>query len=60
MSRKQPHTSCPPGQRVRVVLRNGREFIAKFRERRGKWVTFDDRRVLRGDISIFTIVKGMG
>lgn len=58
MSAKQPHTACPRGQRVKVVLRNGKQFIAKFMERRSHRVIFDDREVRRGDIAQFTIVKG--
>lgn len=58
MSRKQPHTACTPGQRVRVTLRNGEAFIAKFKERKSARVIFDDREVKRGDISTFTVVKG--
>lgn len=46
------------GQRVRVVLKNGEEFVEKFREAKGTMRIFDQHRVRQGDIATFTIVKG--
>jgi hypothetical protein len=52
---KTPHTSCPRGKRVAVVMKDGTEFESKFMESTGRFVVFDDRKVLPGDIVSFTI-----
>lgn len=51
------HTGAPKGKRVRVVLRNGQSFIAKFIERKSKYVVFDDRKILTKDLVSMTIVR---
>jgi hypothetical protein len=59
MSSKTPHTCCRRGKRVHVVLKDGTEFIAKFIERTGRFCLFEGgRRIARGEITVFTIVKG--
>lgn len=59
MSRsKTPHSCAPIGQRVRVTLKNGEEFVDKFRESKGARRFFDEHVVRQGDIVTFTIVKG--
>ncbi len=54
---KHPHTITYPGKRVRVVLKTGDVFVAKFRERTAKKVLhFDDHApVDAGDVKAFTI-----
>lgn len=59
MSRsKQAHSVAPAGQRVRVTLREGGEFVDKFREAKGQRRYFDNHVVRQGQILTFTIVKG--
>lgn len=55
---KTPHTCCKRGNRVRIVLRDGRHVYGRFRERTPKWVVLDTGRISPGDIRAFTIVKG--
>ena len=57
---RTPHTSCQRGKRVKIVLKNGDEFIAKFSESKGRYVYLDggNKRVQRGQIKKFTILKG--
>ena len=58
MSRKTPHTCCTSGQRVYVETRDGGSFTDKFRRVDGNWRVFDNHRVHRGNIAMFSIVKG--
>lgn len=57
---KTPHTCCRSGKRVRVVLKSGESFVAKFKERTAKHICLFDCHapVKAGDIKAFTIVKG--
>jgi hypothetical protein len=56
MSRhKKPHTHAPRGKRIRVVLKDGTEFVDKFLERRSKQIVFSERSVAIGLIESFTI-----
>lgn len=55
---RTPHTSCPRGKRVRVVLKDGTEFVDKFMEHTaGHLVIFAAHQVRQGDIKIFTILR---
>lgn len=55
---RTPHTSCRRGKRVRVILRDGESFIAKFLEKQGQNVKFDNGRVIHGSsIKVFSIYK---
>jgi len=55
---KHPHTITYPGKRVRVVLKDGTSFVAKFRERtQGKVLKFDDHPPVKaGDVRAFSIL----
>lgn len=55
---RTPHTAVKKGKRVKVVLKNGEEFVDKFIDRKSRYVTFETRRVLKGDIKSFAIFKG--
>lgn len=55
---RTPHTSTYKGKRVFCVLKNGDKFIDKFKDKKGNYVIFDNHKVVRGDIKVFTIVKG--
>ena len=55
---RTPHTAAKKGKRVKVVLKNGEEFIGKFVDRKSKYVMFETRKVLKGDIKSFAIFKG--
>lgn len=52
---RTPHTSCRKGKRVYAVLKNGLHFVDKFVERTGKYVIFENHRVLAGDLKVFAI-----
>lgn len=55
---KTPHSSCPRGKRVRVVLKSGEIFVARFLEKTQKQIViFDTRQVKVGDMKSFTIVR---
>lgn len=54
---KQAHTSAPRGKRIRVVMKDGREFVDKFIERRPHDVVFEGRTVAAGEIQSFTIYR---
>lgn len=55
---KCPHTSCPRGKRVRVVLRDGTIIDDRFLERTAKFVVFDSHRFRVGEIKSLTIWRG--
>ena len=55
---RTPHTAVKKGKRVKVVLKSGEEFIDKFVDRKSRYVTFENRKVLKGDIKSFAIFKG--
>ena len=55
---KTPHTAVKKGKRVKVVLKSGEEFVDKFVDRKSRYVTFENRKVLKGDIKSFAIFKG--
>jgi hypothetical protein len=55
---KTPHSSCFPGKRVRIKLKDGRTFITRFRDKKGKKVITDAGTFLVGDLRAFTIYKG--
>ena len=58
MSSWQGHSSCRRGKRVRVVMKDGTVFIAKFIEKKpNQRIFFEDRIVRAGDIKSFTIVR---
>ena len=54
---RQPHSITYPGKRVRIVLKDGTTFVAKFRARTPKkMLYFDDHDpVCAGDLKSFTI-----
>jgi hypothetical protein len=55
---RTPHTSCWPGKRVLVKLKDGRKIKDRFMEKKGQYVilkTFG--KVPSGDIQAFTIIK---
>ena len=54
---RTPHTAVKRGKRVKVVLKNGETFVDKFVERTSRYVTFETRKVLKGDIKSFAIFK---
>jgi len=55
---RTPHTAVKKGKRVKVVLKSGEEFVDKFIDRKSRYVTFETRKVLKGDIKSFGIFKG--
>lgn len=57
MTAKAPHTTAHRGKRIRVVLRSGETFVAKFVERTGKYIIFEDRKIRGRDIRSFSILK---
>lgn len=55
---KTPHTAVYKGKRVKVILRDGEEFIDKFVDRKSRFVIFENHsKVLRGSIKSFAIIK---
>jgi hypothetical protein len=58
---KMPHTGCPRGKRVRVVLRDGVSFIDKFWDRTHCDLIFgpppNQRHVAIKAVKSFTIVR---
>lgn len=54
---KTPHTSTYRGKRVYVRLKNGERFVAKFIDRKGKFIIFDTRTVISGDVKAFAIYR---
>lgn len=54
---RTPHTAVKKGKRVKVVLKNGETFVDKFIDRKSRYVTFENRTVLKGDIKSFAIFK---
>ena len=57
MNMRTPHTAAKKGKRVKVVLKNGEEFVDKFIDRKSRYVTFENRKVLKGDIKSFAVFK---
>jgi len=55
---KMPHTSTYKGKRVYVRLKNGERFVAKFMDRKGKFIIFDTRMVSSGEVKAFAIYRG--
>lgn len=54
---RTPHTVCRSGKRVYVKLKDGTEFIERFKEKRGNRVFFEKHQVHHGDIIRFVIYK---
>jgi len=54
---KQAHSSAPRGKKIRVVLKDGTEFVDKFIERRPSTVVFAEHVVRVGDMKSFTIYR---
>lgn len=54
---KTPHTSTYRGKRVYVRLKTGERFIAKFIDRKGRFIIFDDRMVDAGLVKAFAIYR---
>jgi hypothetical protein len=58
---KMPHTGCPRGKRVRVVLRDGQVMIDKFWERTNRQLIFgvppEQTHVAIRDVKSFTICR---
>lgn len=56
---KAGHLSVRQGKRVKVHLENGDTLIAKFKERKGRYVLFFDHNPIRtSEITTLTIYKG--
>lgn len=55
---RTPHTATYKGKRVKVVLKDGTEFIDRFKDSKSKYVMFDRRTVKRSDIKKFILIKG--
>jgi hypothetical protein len=55
---KTPHTSTYKGKRVYVRLKDGERFVAKFIERKGRFIVFDSRTVSAGEVKAFAIYRG--
>jgi len=55
---KSPHTNCPRGCRVRIVLRTGEIVVDRFVERTGKFVVLRERRLRGAEIKSFSIWRG--
>ena len=54
---RTPHSGCWEGKRVKVVLKNGTEFIDKFDGSKGKYRYFKEKgKVMVGDIKRFIIM----
>lgn len=56
---KAPHLSVRQGKRVKVLLRDGSEFIDKFIESKSKYVIFQNRQVNNNKIRSMIIYKGI-
>lgn len=55
---RMPHSSARQGKKVKVRLKSGQEFVAKFLERKGDRLRFYDHGdVSRGELLRFTIYK---
>lgn len=54
---KTPHTSTYRGKRVYVRMKTGERFVAKFIERKGRFIVFDSRMVDSGDVKAFAIYR---
>lgn len=58
MSRKTPHTSCPRGKHVRVLLASGELLFDRFVERTPRFVVLECAgRVPAGSVRSFSIVR---
>ena len=57
---KTPHTSCWEGKRVRIILKDGSQFVDKFWGSKGVGRMFKEHpKVRQGDIKSFSIFKGI-
>lgn len=55
---KTPHSSTYRGKKVRIELKNGESFIAKFKEKHGNTIKFYDHPdVWSGNLKMFAIYK---
>lgn len=53
-----PHTIVQTGKRVLVILKNGESFVAKFKEKSSKTLSFFDHgRINKRDLSSMTIYR---
>jgi hypothetical protein len=60
MSRLTGHMMFARGTRVLVRLKNGNRFVAKFKERKSRFIEFYDHPdTPTGQISVMGIVKGV-
>ncbi|MCI3206548.1 hypothetical protein DBA20_16445 [Pandoraea capi] len=58
MSRKTPHTSCPRGKHVRVLLASGELIYDRFIERPARFVVLKRAgRIFAGSVHSFSIVR---
>lgn len=51
------HTSTVPGRRVRVILKNGKTIIDRFKERTGQFVVLENHRLKGRDIRAMSDYK---
>lgn len=58
INKRATHTSFRKGQRIRVALRNGNVFVAKYIERRSKFILTDLGKFLNCDLSSVVIYRG--
>ena len=54
---RTPHSSCPRGKRVRIVLANGNEFTERFIERTPKFIVTEGHRLTVDQVRSFSIAK---
>lgn len=54
---RTPRAAVKKGKRVKVTLKNGDMFVDKFVDRKSRYVAFENRTVLKGDIKSFAIFK---
>lgn len=53
-----PHTSVQKGKRVQIELKDGKQYIGKFVEKKGNFVVLEAVKIWAGKIKSFKIVKG--
>jgi hypothetical protein len=55
---RSPHTSCPRGKRVRIVMRSGEIIIDKFVDRTSRFIVLEEYgRLASGSVCSFAILK---
>lgn len=56
---RTPHLSCRQGKKIKMQLRNGETIIDRFKEKKGRYIIFENHKIPKSNIKNFTIIKGI-